>query len=164
MLHSKWNIINEQGGKILHMNVEILPNYRLAYMRRVGPYGPRNNEIMTRLKRWASANNLMSAAILFGIPQDNPQVTQPEKCRYDVGIVITEAYQLDDSIAEQTFSGGKYAIYLVEHTEETLQQAWSEIFPLLQKSGHQIDNKPIVERYSVEMLARGYFELCVPIL
>ncbi len=146
------------------MKVEILPNYRLAYMRRVGPYGPGNNEVMARLKTWALENNLMSSAILFGIPQDNPQVTQPEKCRYDVGIVITKAYQLDDSIAEQTFSGGKYAIYLVKHTEESLQQAWSEIFPLLQNSGHQIDKKPIVERYSAEMLAHGYCELCVPIL
>lgn len=31
------------------MKVEILPNYRLAYMRRVGPYGPGNNEVMARL-------------------------------------------------------------------------------------------------------------------
>ena len=52
--------------------VETLPNYRIAYVRRVGPYGPTNIEVMENLKKWDKEKNLLSSVILLAIPQDNP--------------------------------------------------------------------------------------------
>ncbi|MFC7560727.1 hypothetical protein ACFQ5D_00200 [Paenibacillus farraposensis] len=92
--------------------METLPNYRIAYVRQVGPYGP------------------AESAILLGIPQDNPQTTPPEKCRYDACIVIA---------------------------------AWAEIFPTLHKMGFHIDNKPILEKYTGNMVNNDFCEICVPI-
>lgn len=148
----------------MNFQVETLPTYRIAYIRQVGPYGPRNIQAMERLKKWAKENNLLSeSAILLGIPQDNPETTLPENCRYDACIVISNDYQMDDSIHEGTLSGGKYVICQVKHTAEDIQKAWSELFQLLQNSSYQMDNKPIFERYAGDMIFNEYCEICVPV-
>jgi DNA gyrase inhibitor GyrI len=136
----------------MYINVENIPKYRIAYVRQVGPYGPNNIQAMEKLKKWAEENNLIKSAIILGIPQDNPETTLPENCRYDACIVISEDYQLDDSICESELSGGKYVICKVKHTAEDIQKAWPEIFSTVQNSEYLIDNKPILERYTGVMI------------
>lgn len=148
----------------MNIKIETLPKYRIAYMRRIGPYGSANNQTMEKLKNWAKANNLFpKSSIILGISHDNPETTLPENCRYDVGIVISNDYQIDDSVEESEFSGGKYAIFKVKHTAEDIQKAWSEIFSMLPNSGFQIDDRPIFERYIEEMVSNHYCEICIPI-
>ncbi|MBM4764729.1 GyrI-like domain-containing protein [Bacillus sp. B15-48] len=147
----------------MKFKVETLPNYRIAYMRRVGPYGPANIEVMEELKQWARNRNLLESAILFAIPRDNPETTPPENCRFDASIVISQDYQLDDSIDEDELPGGKYVIYNVRHTAEEIQKAYANIFPSLQCSGYQIENKPIMEKYVGDMVNNPYCEICVPV-
>lgn len=147
----------------MYINVENIPKYRLAYVRQVGPYGPNNIQAMEKVKKWAEENNLIKSAIILGIPQDNPETTLPENCRYDACIVISEDYQLDDSICESKLSGGKYVTCKVKHTAEDIQKAWAEIFSTIQNSQYEIDNKPILERYTGVMINNGYCEICVPV-
>ncbi|SEC04061.1 GyrI-like domain-containing protein [Paenibacillus sp. GP183] len=148
------------------MNIKVvtLPKYRIAYVRQVGPYGPGNIQAMEKLKKWAEDKHLIAeSAIMLGIAQDNPETTLPENCRYDACIVISNDYQIDNSICESELSGGKYFICKVKHTAEDIQKAWAEIFPALQNSGYQIDNKPIFERYNGDMIYNDYCEICVPV-
>ncbi|WP_327832784.1 GyrI-like domain-containing protein [Bacillus swezeyi] len=85
----------------MNMKVDTLPNYRLSYVRQIGPYGPGNIQAMETLKKWAEQNHLLGeSAIILGIPQDNPETTLPENCRYDACIVISNEYQIDHSIRE----------------------------------------------------------------
>ncbi|MEK3913117.1 GyrI-like domain-containing protein [Paenibacillus sp. FSL H7-0331] len=144
--------------------IESLPNYRIAYVRQIGPYGFANIQAMDKLKKWAGEKKLLTeSAILLGIPQDNPQTTLPENCRYDACIVIVKDYQIDDSINEGELSGGEYVICKVKHTAEDIQKAWNEIFPALHNRGYQIDNKPILEKYTGEMVNQDFCEICVPV-
>lgn len=148
----------------MNTKVETLSKYRIAYVRQIGPYGPANAQAMEKLKRWAKEKNLLTeSAIILGIPQDNPETTLPENCRYDACIVISKDYQIDDSICESELPGGKYVIRKVKHTAEDIQKAWSEIFLSLQSSGYQIDNKPILERYTGDMINNDFCEICVPV-
>jgi DNA gyrase inhibitor len=144
--------------------VERITNYRIAYVRRVGSYGSANIEVMEKLKKWAKERNLFKSAIILAIPQDNPETTLPENCRFDACIVISKDYQIDDSISESELSGGKYLIFKVKHTAEDIQKAYAEIFPALQNNGYQIDNKPIMERYTYDMVNNHYCEICVPVI
>ncbi|MEH7238095.1 AraC family transcriptional regulator [Bacillus sp. JJ1562] len=144
--------------------VEKIPNCRIAYVRRVGPYGSANIEVMEKLKKWAKERNLFKTAIILAIPQDNPETTLPENCRFDACIVISKDYQMDDSISESELSGGRYLIFKVKHTAEDIQKAYAEIFPTLQSNGYQIDNKPIMERYTNEMVNNHFCEICVPVI
>ncbi|CAH2715918.1 DNA gyrase inhibitor [Neobacillus rhizosphaerae] len=147
----------------MNIKVETLPKYRIAYVRQVGPYGPANIQAMEKLKKWAKEKNLVKSAIILGIPQDNPETTLPDNCRYDACIVISKDYQIDNSICESEFSGGKYVICKVKHTAEDIQKAWAEIFSAIHNSGYQIDNKPILERYTSDMINNDYCEICVPV-
>ncbi|AKG36456.1 AraC family transcriptional regulator [Paenibacillus durus] len=148
----------------MNIKVETLPNYRIAYVRQVGPYGPANTQAMEKLKKWAAEKNLLTeSAIILGIPQDNPEITLPEHCRYDVCIVISKDYPMDDSIPVSELPGGKYVVFKVKHTAEDIQKAWAEFFPALQNSGYQMDNKPIMERYAGDMINHHFCEICVPV-
>lgn len=96
----------------MNFKIETLPKYRIAYVRQVDPYGPANVQPMEKLKKWATANHLLSkTSIILGISHDNPETTLSENCRYDVGIVISDDYQIDDLVRESELFGGKYAIY-----------------------------------------------------
>ncbi|WP_425806567.1 GyrI-like domain-containing protein [Desulfitobacterium sp. Sab5] len=148
----------------MHIKVETLPKYRIAYVRQVGPYGPANIQAMEKLKKWAVEKNLLTeSSIILGIPQDNPETTLPENCRYDACIVISMDYPIDASICESKLSGGKYVICEVKHTAEEIQKAWAEIFSALQNNGYEIDNKPIIERYAGDMINNNLCEICVPV-
>lgn len=147
----------------MKFKVRTLPNYRIAYMRRVGQYGPANIEVMEKLKKWAKEKKLLESAILFAIPQDNPETTLPDNCRFDACIVIPNDYQVDDSVFEGELSGGKYLIYKVKHTAEDIQKAYADIFPSLRSNGYQMDNKPIMEKYIGDMISNPYCEICVPV-
>ncbi|MED5017314.1 GyrI-like domain-containing protein [Paenibacillus chibensis] len=155
----------------MEMRVECIPDYRLAYVRQTGPYGPGNVQAMELLKRWAKAQALLKeSAILFGIPQDNPQTTLPEHCRYDACIVIpedgitAEDDFMNDGVRESEFIGGDYVVFKIQHTAEAMQSAWADIFPAVHRLGYQVDNKPIVEKYNgYDLLHHNLCEICVPI-
>jgi DNA gyrase inhibitor len=160
------NVVNliQKGKEDMNIKVEAIPKSRIAYVRQVGPYGPGNVQAMEKLKKWADEKNLLAeSAIILGISLDNPETTLPENCRYDAGIVISNDYQLDNSICERELSGGKYVVCKVKHTAVDIQKAWAEIFPILQNSGYPIDNKPIFERYTGDMIYNDYCEICVPV-
>ncbi|MET3846472.1 DNA gyrase inhibitor GyrI [Paenibacillus sp. OAE614] len=91
---------------------EMMPKTRIAFVRQVGSYGPRNIQVMEALKKWAAEKNLLNeSSILLGIAQENPESTPPEKCRYDACIVIPDDYRIDDTdnnIFETELAGGHY--------------------------------------------------------
>ncbi|KAB7662724.1 AraC family transcriptional regulator [Bacillus sp. B1-b2] len=148
----------------MKFRVETLPHYRIAYLRRFGTYGPENSEVMEDLKVWARERNLLSeSTILLAIPQDNPETTLSEKCRFDACIVIADDYQIDGSIFEGETSEGKYLIYEVKHITEDIQEAYSKIFLFLQSNEYHIDNRPIIERFIGNMNSNSFCEICVPI-
>ncbi|WP_026297088.1 AraC family transcriptional regulator [Paenibacillus daejeonensis] len=148
----------------MKMKIEMLPSCIIAFVRQTGPYGPANKQAMERLKHWAKRNRLLTeSAILFGIPQDDPRTTPPNKCRYDAGIIISEEMMVDDTVMQGELTGGSYAIFIVEHTVEAVQEAWKMIFPTLHAHGYQLEDGPIMERYQGTMLLDNQCELCVPI-
>lgn len=146
--------------------IEEMSKSRIAYMRRVGPYGAGNYVLMKKFKEWAKGNGLFTeSANILGISQDNPTVTPPENCRYDVGIVVSEHFTTTDtdlSLAE--LPGGRYAVFTIDHTAEAIQKAWSEIFIQLSAQGQQPDvSRPILERYIPAMIDNHLCEICVPV-
>lgn len=150
------------------MNIEIenIPFYRIAYIRQIGPYGQNNKRIMEKLKKWAKSSGLLNEqSIILGIALDHPKLVEPENCRYDTCLVISNDYCIHDgNISEGSILGGKYAVFKIRHTAQAVQKAWLAIFPELFKQSYQLDEtKPILERYRTEMVKNHYCEICVPI-
>ncbi|PKM76032.1 MAG: DNA gyrase inhibitor [Firmicutes bacterium HGW-Firmicutes-15] len=146
--------------------IEKMPAYRIAYIRQIGPYGINNVKTMEELKKWANFNHLSNdESIILGIAQDNPETTKPENCRYDTCMVVSNDYSVTDgNVREGNIVGGKYAVFIINHTAEAVQKAWIDIFPELLKQGYQFDKaRPIIERYTVQMVNNHHCEICVPV-
>jgi len=148
------------------ITAEKIPSYDIAYIRKKGPYGDGNAEVMEELKSWANTNNLLCEdAIILGIAWDDPSTTKPCECRYDSCIVIKKDFiTVDSIICRGIIDGGKYAVVKILHTAEDIKKAWEEIFPELLKQDIKLDmTRPVIERYADKMLKNNYCEICVPI-
>ncbi len=111
----------------------------------------------------AIEKNLLTSAIIFAIPQDNPKTTIPNNCRFDACIVISSDVLIDESVYQGAIPGGTYLIYKVKHTADAIKKAYSDIFTSLQSNGYGLDHKPIMEKYMGDMISNPYCEICVPI-
>ncbi|MNP68057.1 hypothetical protein D3C76_1639620 [compost metagenome] len=54
-------------------------------------------------------------------------------------------------------------VFTIKHTAQDLQLAWAELLPMLHTMGYQIEDKPMMERYTGEMIRNESCEICVPI-
>lgn len=151
----------------MDINIEMIPSFKIAYIRRRGPYGLENVQIMEQLKNWAREKNLFNEnSIILGIAQDNPQFTDPKDCRYDTCLIVEDEFKVDNNyINFGKTIGGKYCVFKISHTVDAMQKAWIEIFPELLKRDYRFDDRrPNIERYAVQMVNKHYCEICLPIL
>ena len=151
----------------MKMIIEQMPLMNIVFNRNVGPYGKSNYTTMEKIKKFAKDNNLFDEdTIILGISRDNPETTKPEKCRYDACIVVSENFKTEEhDIQRGIIEGGKYAVFIIEHTAEAIQKAWNEIFQDVLRSGYKMDlSRDILERYTEKMIKNHKCEICVPIL
>ena len=151
----------------MDINIEMISSYKIAYIRKTGPYGSENVQIMEQLKSWAREKDLFNeSSIILGIAQDNPKFTEPKDCRYDTCLVVSDEFKVDNKYINLGKTiGGKYCIFKINHTVDAVQKAWMEIFSELSKGNYEFDDRrPILERYAMQMINKHYCEICVPIL
>ncbi|UQA59930.1 AraC family transcriptional regulator [Polyangium aurulentum] len=138
----------------MNVSVKTVPNYRLAYVRCKGPYGPQSGIPQTwmRLQRWAAARDLWTPERLcLGIAHDNPHITAPEKCRYDACLVVPAGFEADAQVNVVDFPGGKFAVAPFRGTAGDIGPFWDRVFAeWLPQSGYQPDDRPCVEAYPGE--------------
>ncbi|GAA1385892.1 GyrI-like domain-containing protein [Kitasatospora putterlickiae] len=146
--------------------LEEIPESRIAYLRRTGPYGAGNGIQMERLKAWASAQRWPSAdTAVLGIAHDDPARTPADVCRYDTCLVVPDDADIrGPGIRETRLAGGRYAVLTVAHTSEALERAWSGLFDGLADRDLAFDaTRPVLERYRPVLLAQHLCEICVPV-
>ena len=151
----------------MKMIIEQMPSKNIAFIRNVGPYGKDNYVTMEKIKQFAKINNLFNEdTIIFGISRDDPKITKPQQCRYDACIVVSENFNTDESeIQRGIIEGGKYAVFIIEHTVEAVQKVWDEIFDEVLNNGYKMDfSRDIIERYATKMINNNKCEICVPII
>ncbi len=146
--------------------IEITPRYRIAYIRKIGPYGVNNIKTMEELKTWAREKTLLNDdSIILGIAHDNPSVTKAEDCRYDTCIVISDGYMFEDpNVHKGEITGGKYLVFEIEHTADAVQKTLENIFNKIGNKEFCMDiSRPVLERYAANMIAHHLCEICIPI-
>jgi DNA gyrase inhibitor GyrI len=149
----------------LRVRIEQFPGQSIVYMRRTGAYGVENYALMAALKNWVKDKGLFENSVIYAIARDNPEVTPPEQCRYDVCFVAGAETPVDGAIKRGEIPGGKYAVFTIPHSVEAVHDFWSSVFQVLQDNGLQFDMvKPIMERYKQKLVEDGFCEFYVPIL
>lgn len=168
---SEASVQNWSQEILMNVNVTTLPDFHVAYMRNVGPYGSTQiPPLWQRLMAWAQTRDLTTPeTITLGISYDDPAVTPPEKCRYDACIVAPPDFAAESNINVKDIPGGKYAIHEYTGTAGDIIQAWSQMFSSwLPSSGYQPDSRACFELYRADCYVdqpKGVFkcDLCIPV-
>ncbi len=153
------------------MKVEIkqLPEYHVAYMRHIGPYGPAVSAHWKKFNRWAGARDLSGAgSVKLGISHDDPSITPPEKCRYDACVSVPREFKPGPGVNLADIPGGKYAVMRFSGGDREISPAWTSIYrDWLPSSGYQCDDRPCFELYSDEHQClpggRWQCDICIPV-
>jgi AraC family transcriptional regulator len=155
---------------MLNVTLRSLPAVRVAYMRRIGAYGdPAITRMWQRFGAWCAQGGLLGRRELFGVGHDSPDVTAPERCRYDACIAVDAQFKPHGEVGAQQLAGGLHACTGFHGTASQIYQAWLRLFgEWLPASGYQPDDRPAIEAYGVDPQIderTGAFccELCLPV-
>jgi AraC family transcriptional regulator len=136
----------------MNIEIETFPDVRVAYMRHLGPYGdPGIGRMWQRFGAWCQATGHWGRET-FGLSPDSPDITAPEKCRYDACVAVDAAFRPEGEIGVQTIAGGLYACTPFTGNAEQIHAAWMRVYSeWLPDSGFQADDRPAVECYGAEL-------------
>lgn len=148
----------------MKLTIKEFPELKIAYFRNIGEYGgERNRKMMETFKKWVKMNRLFEESVILGIPHDNPNLTPKEQCRYDIGVVVPEGFMITKPAKLGFLSGGKYAVFLVDHTKEAVSDFWSNIQTEIKRNDLEVREQPIIEQYTSKMIDNQLCEILVPI-
>jgi AraC family transcriptional regulator len=159
------------SGNHGHMKVTIVDRQptTVAYLRYVGPYGkPVSDFWMTKVDPWMETNGLYGKP-RYGISHDDPDITAPEKLRYDAAVEVPKNFVGAGDHQMTVIPGGKYAVGKFKGTDKEVGEAWAWLLrDWLPGSGMQLDSRPFFEHYPVDATYdqnTGEFEseICIPV-
>lgn len=119
----------------------------LAYVRVTGPYGKNYEPALDKLYQWAAAEGVSESTCIF-IYHDNPEITPSDKCRTDIGLLISKPVTTSGDIELQPFTGGEYGTLRKTITDKSQYgPAWNEHISQIVELGLEMDNRPCFELY-----------------
>jgi AraC family transcriptional regulator len=92
----------------IDVRIEFLPRKRIAYLRHTGAYET-VGATWQRLMMWAGWHGLLGPGMqLLGRSWDDPEVTPPEKIRYDAALVVPDHVKPEPDITIDEIGGCEY--------------------------------------------------------
>jgi AraC family transcriptional regulator len=148
-----------QDYEISRTTVQTIRPLPVIFIRHLGPYVDVDPTLFDRLIDWAKEKGLYTGEnLLLGIGHDGPNVTPPEKLRFDACLQIDGPVKPTGEIGFQTTPGGSYAV--TSYTGPfgpTLERAYEQIFgQILQLKGYTLIGLPIIEIYSTTTIDPDY--------
>lgn len=130
--------------KIVNLNPQTV-----LFVRKTGPYSEASVAAFGTLMPFAYQNKLINKQTqMIGISHDSPDITAPEKLRYDACITLDQPIEPQGEIGVQTIAGGRYALFVHEGPYERFEETYNLIFGhWLGQSGERLRNAPTFERY-----------------
>ncbi|MET3134772.1 DNA gyrase inhibitor GyrI [Oxalobacteraceae bacterium GrIS 1.11] len=160
---------NEMIKNQLNLRFAHLPSTRVAYLRKIGPYGTPVGQFVNEVfLPWLRANGL-GGRPWYGMSHDDPSITPPDKCRFDACVGVPDDFTPTGLAMLTTLAGGRYAIARFEGSSATIGDAWTALLrDWLPDSGMQCDARPVFEYYAEEsrfdpQTGRFDCELCLPV-
>lgn len=133
------------------VHIQALPPQRMAYVRVTNSLSDyqRIIDAHNRLLDWYQAKGGSLAAIrLFGMSEDDLDITPPDKHRFDWCVAIPETWQVDAGISERRFPAMQLATVHAVGDLNVLECAWQHLWRYwLPRSRYQPANVPAMELY-----------------
>jgi AraC family transcriptional regulator len=130
------------------VEVKELAPIRIVFLRHVGPYD-QVGATWGRLMRWAGPRGLLGPHTkMIGVSHDDPNVTPPDKVRYDAAIAVNRPVQPEGEFGVIELAGGKYAVLTHRGPYEGLGRSYQRLYgSWLPTSGHTLRDAPAFEQY-----------------
>ncbi len=130
------------------VDIKELPPAKILFLRHVGAYDQVGATWM-RLMMWAGPRGLLGPGMrLLGIVHDDPDVTPPEKLRYDAAIVVRQQVEAEGEFGVMELPGGRYAVAVHKGPYDTLGATYQRVYGgWLPKSGEELRDAYPFEEY-----------------
>ncbi len=137
-----------RGSNNMRVKIEYREPTRVAFMRHVGPYGEVGATWDKFLPVLGKEGLLGGDSLFIGICHDDPEVTPPDKVRYDACVSVDESFQPSGDIGVQVIPGGEYAVTTHFGPYQKLGETYTELLgQWLPRSGHELCATPCFEVY-----------------
>jgi AraC family transcriptional regulator len=132
----------------LAVRIERFGLTRLAFVHHIGPYD-QVGRAWQRLYAWAGRSGLLGpAAESVGIVHDDPDITPPERLRYDAALVVNERVRPEGEVGILEVPGGEYAVTMHKGPYEGLSETYARLCGgWLPASGREARDAPSIEIY-----------------
>lgn len=137
----------------MELEVKQLDGFHVAYaVNREGYDDAKIEATWDVLLKWAKPRDLLDDETVFiGMPLDNPDITDEDKCRYYACITVPEGTETRGEIAQLDIGPGAFAVYRYsgpgEGVADMYRRIFSEWFP---DSGYQPGEQLGIEIYHVD--------------
>ena len=127
-------------------SVKIAQTY-LAFIRVTGPYGENYEPAVDQVYRWAGENGLQGGQCLF-IYHDDPDKTEPAKCRTDICLTVPAATLPSGEVDIQILPEGKYCTHRdIVRQKADYAEYWEALKQRAKQAGLELDQRPCFELY-----------------
>ena len=138
----------QPGRRPMDVSIKPMPPLRVAFMRHVGLYSTVGETWDRFLPVLGKDGRLDGECMILGICHDDPEVTPPEKIRYDAGVTVDESFVPDGEIGVQVIPGGDYAMTTHFGPYDKLGETYARLFgQWLPRSGRELRGTPCFEVY-----------------
>ncbi|MCK4540722.1 MAG: AraC family transcriptional regulator [Spirochaetales bacterium] len=152
--NQQWRIkMKGKNGIDFSVDVKEVPEMNVAYVRHIGPYAGDSKlfeGLFGKLMKWAGPRNLINfpKTKMLTIYHDSPEITEEEKLRISVCLVVPEGTETGGDIGSMKIPGGKFAIGHFEIDQDQYGAAWNSLYGIwLPESGYQAADGPCYELY-----------------
>jgi AraC family transcriptional regulator len=143
-----WPLLPADERRCMEVQIKRLQPTRVAFVRHVGPYAE-VGKAWGRLCGWAGPKGILGPSCAFlGLSYDDPDITAPDKLRYDAAVVVGPETQGEGEIWVQEIPGGDYAVTMHRGPYEKMSETYRAIFgQWLPNSGREPGPAPTLEFY-----------------
>ncbi len=138
----------KQGEIQMDVHIKEIPSRNVVFVRHVGPY-PECGKAWEKLCTWAGPRGLLQPGVEFiGLCYDDPDVTEPEKIRYDACITTDADIQPEGEIGVQTIEAGLYAMATLHGSYNGLSDLYAQLCgQWAPANGYELRPLPSMEVY-----------------
>jgi AraC family transcriptional regulator len=128
--------------------IKRMPPLRVAYLSHLGPYDA-VGETWERFTQFLGSQGYLGGnQMILGLCHDDPEVTPPDKIRYDACVTVDDNFAPFDGIGVKTIEGGDYAVATHQGPHNEVGKFYAALYgQWLPRSGREMRNTPAFEVY-----------------
>ena len=135
----------------IELRIEEREPCTVACVRHVGPYSE-VGEAWKALMKWGWTKVLFGSPQTFGLCYDDPEVTDPERVRYDACMVVAPNTRVKREVELKDVAGGHFAVALHVGEYSTIGATYAALFAAVTTRGAanrrwQLGDPPALEVY-----------------